>query len=136
MKRDWDLVKAAFKLCWPREVLVVETIEKRRRKLRSEKLLKEDIGTTVMANGVEMSGQAHWVGKVQTLAAQADNPSGVLIHSVWNEMPQIMKKLVKTTYPTWPEFCQAIKDISEEDIETVVEEEGRIMTLERDAKAL
>jgi hypothetical protein len=76
------------------------------------------------------------LGKVHTLAAQADDPSGALIHSVWNEMPQIMRGLIKSTYPTWPEFCQAIKDISEEDIETAVEEEGRIMTLERDAKAL
>jgi hypothetical protein len=132
-KLDWDLVEAAFKVCWLKEVLVAETTEKRRRKLRGEKLLKADIGVTVMANGVEMSGQAHWAGKIQTLAAQADDPSGTLIHSVWNEMPQLMKKLVKSTYPTWPEFTQAV---SEEDIETAVEEEGRIMVLEQDAKAL
>jgi hypothetical protein len=135
-KLNWDLVEAAFKVRWPKEVLVVETTEKRRRKLRSEKLLKEDIGTTVMANGVEMSSQARWVGKIQTLAAQADDPSGALIHSVWNEMPQLMKKLVKSTYLTWPKFTQAVKDVSKEDIETAVEEEGRIMMLERDAKAL
>jgi len=135
-KLDWDLVEAAFKVRWPKEVLVAETTEKRRRKLRSEKLAKDDIGTTVMANGVEMSGQARWAGKIQTLAAQADDPSGALIHSVWNEMPQLMKKLVKSTYPTWPEFTQAIKDVSEEDIETAMAEEGRIMALERDAKAL
>ena len=62
MKLDWDLVKAAFKMCWPKEVLVAEMTEKRRRKLRDEKLLKADIGATVMANGVEMSGQARWAG--------------------------------------------------------------------------
>ncbi|KIM72080.1 hypothetical protein PILCRDRAFT_93603 [Piloderma croceum F 1598] len=135
-KLDWDLVEAAFKVCWPKEVLVVEMTEKRRRKLRSEKLLKVDIGATVMANGVEMSGQACWAGKIQTLAAQADDPSGALIHSVWNEMPQLMKKLVKSTYLTWPEFTRAIKDVSEEDIETAIAEEGRIMALEQDAKAL
>jgi hypothetical protein len=32
-------------------------------------------------------------------------------------MLQLLKKLVKSTYPTWPEFSQAIKDVSEEDIE-------------------
>jgi hypothetical protein len=136
MKADWDLVEAAFKVHWPKEVLVAETTKKRRRKLRSEKLLKVDIGVTVMANGVEMSGQARWAGKIQTLAAQADDPSGALIHSVWNEMPQLMKKLVKSTYPTWPEFTQAIKDVSKEDIETAIVEEGRIIVLKRDAKAL
>jgi hypothetical protein len=135
-RADWDLVEAQFKLRWPKEVLVAETIEKRRRKLRNEKLLKDDIGVMVMANGVEMSGQARWASKIQTLSAQADDPSGALIHSVWNEMPQIMKKLVKSSYPTWPEFSQAVKDVSEEDIETAMTEERRIMALERDAKAL
>ena len=67
MKLDWDLVEVAFKTCWPKEVLVAETTEKRRRKLRNEKLLKADIGATVMANGVEMFGQACWAGKIQTL---------------------------------------------------------------------
>ena len=108
---DWDLVEAAFKIRWPKEVLVAETTENRRWKLRGEKLVKEDIGSTVMANGVEMSGQARWAGKIQTLSAQADDPSGALIHSVWNEMPQLMKKLVKSTYPTWPEFTQAVKTL-------------------------
>jgi hypothetical protein len=133
---DWDLVEAQFKVRWLKEVLVAETIEKRRWKLRNEKLLKNDIGVAVMANGVEMSGQARWAGKIQTLAAQADDPSGALIHSVWNKMPQLMKKLVKSSYPTWPEFSQAVKDVSEEDIETAVTEERRIMMLEREAKAL
>jgi hypothetical protein len=99
-------------------------------------LLKVDIGATVMANGVEMSGQACWAGKIQTLAAQADDPSGALIHLVWNEMPQLMKKLVKSTYLTWPKFTWAIKDVSEEDIETAIVEEGRIMAFEQDPKAL
>src|SRR5882762_5965157 len=80
---------------------------------------------------------ARLVGRARSrLSLQADDPSGALIHLVWNEMPQIMKKLVKSSYPTWPEFSQAVKDVSEEDIETVMTEERRIMALERDAKAL
>ena len=93
---NWDLVKAAFKVCWPKEVLIVETMEKGRQKLRGEKLSKGDIKATVMANRVEMSGQARWVDKIQTLTTQVDDPSGALIHSIWNEMLQL-KKLVKST---------------------------------------
>jgi hypothetical protein len=33
-KQAWDLVKATFKLCWPKEVLGAATTEERRRKLR------------------------------------------------------------------------------------------------------
>ena len=50
-------------------------------------------------------------------------------------MLQLMEKLIKSTYLTWPEFSQAIKDVSEEDIDTVVQEESRIMMLEWDTKA-
>ena len=101
MKLDWDLVEVAFKTCWPKVVLVAETTEKRRRKLRNEKLLKADICAMMMANGMEMSDQACWAGKIQTLTVLVDNLSGALIHSVWNEMPQLMKKLVKSTYLAW-----------------------------------
>jgi len=58
VKADWCLLKAAFKTRWPKEVIVPPTVEQRRARLRAEKLAKEDIGVIVMANGVEMTGQA------------------------------------------------------------------------------
>jgi hypothetical protein len=60
VKADWGLVEAQFKVKWPKEARVVQTKEQRRSKLKSEKLLKEEIGVDVMHNGVEMSGQARW----------------------------------------------------------------------------
>jgi hypothetical protein len=57
-KADWARLEAAFKTRWPKEVVVPPTVEQRHARLRAEKLAKEDIGVIVMANGVEMTGQA------------------------------------------------------------------------------
>jgi hypothetical protein len=58
VKADWSLVEVQFEVRWPKEVRVVQTKEQRCSKLKSEKLLKEEIGVDIMHNGVEMSGQA------------------------------------------------------------------------------
>jgi hypothetical protein len=99
-KANWDLVETAFKTRWPRQVLVAQTTEQRRQRLRSERLKKEDIGVMVFSNGVEMTGQARWANKIQSLAMLAEDPTGALIHSVRENMPALMRKLVKGSFNT------------------------------------
>jgi hypothetical protein len=133
---NWNLVEAAFKMRWPRQVLVDQTTKQRRQHLCSEKLKKDDIGVMVFSNGVEMTGQACWANKIQSLALLADNPTGALIHSVRETMPALMRKLVKGLFDTWPRFCAAIKAVSDEEIESAVDEERRIGTVEEELKKL
>ena len=135
-KADWDLLEATFKVRWPKEVIVPPTVEQRRSRLRAEKLAKEDIGVIVMANGVEMTGQARWASKILALSALAEDPTGALIHSVRDGMPDIMKKLVKGTFGTWAEFCTAVKAVSDDEIDTAIAEEKRISAVEDESKRL
>lgn len=135
-KADWDRLEIAFKARWPKEVIVPPTVEQRRSRLRAEKLAKEDIGVIVMANGVEMSGQARWASKILALSALAEDPTGASIHSVRDGMPDIMKKLVKGTFATWAEFCTAVKAVSDDEINTAVAEEKRISAVEDESKRL
>ena len=135
-KADWDLLETAFKTRWPKEVIIPPTVEQRRSQLRAEKLAKEDIGVIVMANGVEMMGQARWANKVLALSALAEDPTGTSIHSVRDGMPDIMKKLVKGTFGTWAEFCTAVKGVSDDEIDTAVAEENRISAVEDESKVL
>ena len=53
-------METAFKTRWPRQVLVAQTTEQMRQRLRSERLKKEDIRVMIFLNGVEMMGQARW----------------------------------------------------------------------------
>jgi hypothetical protein len=57
-KVDWNLVEAAFKMRWPRQVLIVQMTKQRQQCLHSEKLKKEDIMVMAFSNGMEMTGQA------------------------------------------------------------------------------
>jgi hypothetical protein len=136
VKADWNLLEAAFKTRWPKEVIVPPTVEQRRSRLRAEKLAKEDIGAIVMANGVEMTGQARWASKILALSALAEDPTGASIHSVRDGMPDIMKKLVKGTFGTWAAFCAAIKAISDDEIDNAIAEEKRISAVEDESRRL
>jgi hypothetical protein len=82
VKADWNLLEAAFKTRWPKEVIVPPTVKQRRSRLQAEKLAKEDIGVIVMANGVEMTGQAQWASKILAWSTLAEDPTGASIHSV------------------------------------------------------
>jgi hypothetical protein len=135
-KANWNLVETAFKTRWPRQVLIAQTTEQRRQRLRLERLKKEDIGVMVFSNGVEMTGQARWANKIQSLAMLAEDPTGALIHSVRENMPALMRKLVKGSFDTWVDFCTAVKAVSDEEIESAVEEEKRISTVEEESKKL
>ena len=135
-KADWDLMETAFKMRWPRQVLIAQTTEQRLQRLCSERLKMEDIGVMVFLNGVEMTGQARWANKIQSPAMLAEDPTGALIHSVRENMPALMRKLVKGSFDTWASFCTAVKAVSDEEIENAVSEEKRISTVEEESKKL
>jgi hypothetical protein len=135
-KANWDLVETAFKMRWPRQVLVAQTTEQRHQCLNLERLKKEDIGVMVFLNGMEMMGQARWVNKIQSLAMLAEDLMGAMMHSVRDNMPALMRKFVKGLFNTWASFCTAVKAVSDEEIESVVEEEKHISTVEEESKKL
>ena len=134
--KDWDLLEAAFKVQWPKEIVVTITVEQRRARLRNEKLVKEDIGVMVMVNSVEMMGQDRWVNKILVLSALVQDPSCASLHLVHKGMPDIMKKLVKGEFTSWTSFCSAVKAISDDKVTNAVGEERRITVLEQESKRL
>ena len=135
-QKDWDLLEAAFKTRWPKEVVIAITVEQRRARLRAEKLAKEDVGVLVTVNGVEMTGQARWANKILALSKLAEDPSCASLHSIREGMPDIMKKLVKGEFKTWDLFCAAVKAVSDDEVETAVSEEKRITAIEQESKRL
>jgi hypothetical protein len=136
VKADWGLVEVQFKVRWPKEARVVQTKEQRRSKLKSEKLLKEEIGVDVMHNGVEMSGQARWASKILALSALADDSTGALISVVRDGMPEVMKKLIKGEFNTWLAFCDAVKKVSVDEIDSALTEEKRLRSMEDESRSL
>jgi hypothetical protein len=136
IKADLSLVEAQFKVRWPKEARVVQTKEQRRSKLKSEKLLKEEIGMDVMHNGVEMSGQARWASRILALSALADDNTGALISVVRDGMPEVMKKLIKGEFDTWLAFCDAVKKVSVNEIDSALTEEKRLRSMEDESRSL
>jgi hypothetical protein len=115
---------------------VVQMKEQRWLKLKSEKLLKEEIGVNVMHNGVEMSGQACWASKILALSALADDSTGALISVVWDGMLEVMKKLIKGKFNTWLAFYDAVKMVSVNEIDSALTEEKHLRSMEDESRSL
>jgi hypothetical protein len=133
---DWKLLKAAFLLKWPKETVPKLSTEQHRARLRKEKLLAGDIGKIVMHHGLEMSGQTAWANRILVLAEAAEDPSGAMIHEIWEAMPAMMKKLVTSTFTDWKGFCDAVKAVDDDRIAVAMQDETRLMVVEAETRRL
>ena len=77
------------------------TLAEKRAKLMKERLEAKDALKLTMVNGVEMTGQAIWIGKVRWLSAQAKDTEGALIGVMYKNLPDILKKHMKPEYKDW-----------------------------------
>lgn len=99
-------------------------------------MLKEDIGETVMDNGVEMPGWAWWANKILTLSALAEDPTCTTLCVVRDGMPEMLRKLVRGPFTSWATFAAAVKAVSEKDTASAVAEEKQSTTMENEIKQL
>ncbi|KAF7371818.1 hypothetical protein MVEN_00038500 [Mycena venus] len=127
---DWKLLKAAFLKQWPRETVPALSVEQHRARLRAEKLRKEDIGKVVYVKGIDMTGHVAWANRILALSANADDPSGAMIHEIREGMPAVMKKMVTGTFKTWKDFCDAVKGVDDDTIAVTVADESRLDQVE------
>ncbi|KAJ7319257.1 hypothetical protein DFH08DRAFT_819204 [Mycena albidolilacea] len=133
---DWKLLKAAFVLKWPPEVVPEVSTEQHRSRLRAEKLKREDIGRVVYVRGLETTGHAAWASRVLALSASADDASGAMIHGIRDAMPAIMKKMVTGTFTSYKAFCDAVKAVDDDAIAMAMAEEDRITQVENETRRL
>lgn len=84
-----------------------------------------------MVNGMEIAGRAVWIGKIKRLTAQAKGSEGALIGVVYECLPDILRKQLKSEFKDWEEFIKNAQDIKEADICQSAKEDERITTLKR-----
>ena len=135
-KGNWKAFEVAFEKNWPREIVKPVTLAEKRARLTKIHLAAEDVLKVTEVNGAEMTGRAIWVSKVRRLAAQARDSDGALIGVVHEDLPDIIKKHMKSDFTDWDDFLKAVQDIKEADIRQSVKEDERITVLERDNRFL
>ena len=129
-RKDWKLFEAAFETNWPRETVVTVTLAEKRARLTKEKLDAKDVLKLTLVNGVEMTGRAIWIGKIRQLSSQAKDTEGALIGVVYENLPDILKKHMKSEFKDWNEFIKEAQDVKESDIQQSLKEDNRIVALE------
>ena len=130
-RSNWKKFEAMFEKNWPRETVAMVTIAKKRAKLTKERLLAKDVLTITMVNGVEMTGRAVWIGKMKRLAAQAKDNEGALISVVYEQLPDILRKHMKSKFADWDEFIKNAQDVKDVNIRQSMKEDDRIAKLEQ-----
>ena len=129
-RKDWKLFEVAFETNWLRETVATVLLLEKRAKLTKEKLEAKEVLKLTMVNGVEMTGRAIWVGKVRRLSAHAKDKEGALIGVVYDNLPDILKKHMKSEFADGNEFIKDVQDVKELDIHQSLKEDDRIMALE------
>ena len=135
-KSNWKVFEAAFEMNWPWEIIKPVTLAEKRAKLTKIHLAAEDVLKVTEVNGVEMTGRAIWVSKVRKLTTQAKDSNGALISVVHKDLPDIIKKHMKSDFTDWDDFLKAVQDVKKTDICQSVKEDEQIMVLERNNKLL
>ena len=120
-----------FEKNWPREMVVIVTITEKRAKLTKERLLAKDVLMITTVNRVEMTGRAMWIGKMKRLATQAKDSEGALIRVEYEQLPDILRKHMKSKFADWNEFIKNAQDVKEVDIHQSMKEDDRIAKLEQ-----
>ena len=112
-------------------MVVMVTLAEKRARLTKEKLDTKDMLKLTSVNGVEMTGQAIWIGKIRQLSSQAKDTEGALIGIMYENLPDILKKHMKSEFKDWDEFIKEAQDVKESDIRQSLKEDDRIVALKQ-----
>ncbi|EDR00264.1 uncharacterized protein LACBIDRAFT_314456 [Laccaria bicolor S238N-H82] len=111
-KQTWKEVETAFLQRFPPVEKAKRTETELERELCELRLKTEDLGKKEKYAGEEVYTHVIFAEKALSLAKQAKISTGS--NSIWkvrDELPDIIRQKVKETYPTWTEFCAAIKGV-------------------------
>ncbi|EDR08841.1 uncharacterized protein LACBIDRAFT_296317 [Laccaria bicolor S238N-H82] len=111
-KQTWKEVETAFLQRFPPVEKAKRTETELERELCELRLKTEDLGKKEKYAGEEVYTHVIFAEKALSLAKQAKISTGS--NSIWkvrDELPDIIRQKVKETYPTWTEFCAAIKRV-------------------------
>lgn len=129
-KATWELFTIAFNLRWPTIKSTKSSAEKKA-ELFAEQLNKEQLLKKVECRG-GISAYTHvvWADRIQRLAAEVGDPSGLLISVVHANLPQAIRDIVGDEHASCAAFATAIRGISTTALRTAIEKEQCFRNLE------
>ena len=108
----WKALEKAFLEHFPPIQKAKKSESELERELCELRLKVDDLGKKEKYAGEEVWSHVAFAEKALSLARQAKIIKGS--NSIWkvrDELPEIIRQKVKETYPTWDEFCTAIKEV-------------------------
>lgn len=128
-KASWATVSAAFDAKWKKRKLAAKTVQEKKNELLEEVLAEEEVGKRSKSDGLEEYGHVRWAYRIETLGEALDS-GGLLISTIREKMPTIMKDLVKDNHATWASFTDAVRAVTSSDIKEARAKENRMRAVE------
>jgi hypothetical protein len=133
-KDMWAHLQDQFEAKWLEKAVMVKTVEEKQALLEGTKLSSEDIGKQVKVNGMEEFAHIVWADKIECLASMVPDTNGLLIPTICQTMPKVLRKVIGMGHTTWPTFCAAVRDTSLAEIEDAKEQENEQKQIQEDLK--
>ena len=108
----WKVLEKTFLEHFPPIQKAKKSESEVERELCELRLKVDDLGKKEKYAGEEVWSHVAFAERALSLARQVKINKGS--NSIWkvrNELPEIIRQKVKETYPTWDEFCIAIKEV-------------------------
>jgi hypothetical protein len=111
-KGTWEGVEQLFMERFPDTVKAVKSKAEWEEELLTAKLEEEKVGKVEKEGGVEVYTHYLFAERISMLARKAGVASGsTLIGQVRSKLPRALRTRLKTEYPNWTDFVEAIKQI-------------------------
>lgn len=134
-KDTWEHLQASFVGRWPEKAPPMKSHMERIALLKAAKLTDAEMGKRVKVDGMEEFSHIVWADKIERLADAVPDTIGLLISSIREDMPAVLKHYVKE-HATWTAFCDAIRAVSPTEIEEQQAKEKAAKQLAEDVRII
>ena len=129
-KQTWAALDAAFRIRWPRRTKAQKTPEQKKAELfaqvldENRMLEKEEIG------GSQVYGYLAWAERVEQLSTALGDTQGFLVSVMRDTLPKALRNVIRTSHTTWTSFIAAVKDTTHTQLQSAIDDENRLRSLE------
>ncbi|KAF9456578.1 hypothetical protein BDZ94DRAFT_1315003 [Collybia nuda] len=134
-KNTWNQLQSSFKSQWPEKAAPMKSHMERVALLKAARLTDMEMGKRVKVDGMEEYSHIVWADKIEWLTNAVPDTIGLLISSIRDEMPSVLKHYVKE-HASWLAFCDAIRAISLTEIEEQQVKEKAVKQLAKDVRII
>ena len=129
-KTTWSALATAFRIRWPKRVKIQKTPEQKKAELFAQRLDEERMLEKEIIGGAPVYAYIAWAECVNMLSIALGDTQGFLISVIHDMLPKALRNVIGTSHDTWPVFITAVRAVSPTVLQSAIDDENRLRSLE------